>query len=150
MVVVKLVVLTFFIVVALANFKAGNLQPFLPNGFHGVTAAAAIIFFAYIGFDAVSTGSEEARNPAKDLPFAVIGSLLICTLFYVLTAVGALGIATPEQMKDSDAPLATALDEGAGLCWAACDPRPGCARSPSPAWSWSSSTARPASSSRWP
>jgi APA family basic amino acid/polyamine antiporter len=119
MVVVKLVVLTFFIVVSLANFSSDNLQPFLPNGFDSVTAAAAIIFFAYIGFDAVSTGSEEARNPAKDLPFAVIGSLLICTLFYILTAVGALGIATPEQMKDSDAPLATALDEGAGISWAA-------------------------------
>jgi APA family basic amino acid/polyamine antiporter len=119
MVAVKLVVLTFFIIVSLANFKADNLQPFLPNGFHSVTAAAAIIFFAYIGFDAVSTGSEEARDPAKDLPFAVIGSLLICTLFYILTAVGALGIATPAQMKDSDAPLATALDEGAGLSWAA-------------------------------
>ena len=69
----------------------------MPHGFHSVTAAAAIIFFAYIGFDAVSTGSEEARNPAKDLPFAVIGSLLICTLFYILTAVGALGIATPRS-----------------------------------------------------
>jgi APA family basic amino acid/polyamine antiporter len=119
MVCVKLVVLTFFIIVAFLNFKADNLQPFMPHGFHSVTAAAAIIFFAYIGFDAVSTGSEEARDPAKTLPFAVIGSLLICTLFYILTAVGALGIATPAQMEGSDAPLATALDEGAGISWAA-------------------------------
>jgi APA family basic amino acid/polyamine antiporter len=119
MVAVKLVVLTFFIVISLIHFKPGNLQPFMPNGFNSVTAAAAIIFFAYIGFDAVSTGSEEAQNPGKDLPFAVIGSLLICTLFYILTAVGALGIATADQIKDSDAPLATALDEGAGLPWAA-------------------------------
>jgi APA family basic amino acid/polyamine antiporter len=119
MVGVKLVVLTFFIIVALANFSSKNLHPFMPNGFHSVTAAAAIIFFAYIGFDAVSTGSEEARNPAKDLPFAVIGSLLVCTLFYILTAVGALGVATPEQMEGSDAPLATALKEGAGISWAA-------------------------------
>jgi APA family basic amino acid/polyamine antiporter len=119
MVAIKLVFLTFFIVVSLIHFKPGNLQPFMPEGFDSVTAAAAIIFFAYIGFDAVSTGSEEARDPAKDLPWAVIGSLLICTLFYILTAVGALGIATPEQMEGSDAPLATALDEGAGLPWAA-------------------------------
>jgi len=119
MVGVKLVVLTFFIIVALVNFSSKNLHPFMPHGFHSVTAAAAIIFFAYIGFDAVSTGSEEARNPGKDLPFAVIGSLLICTLFYILTAVGALGIASPDQMKGSDAPLATALDEGAGISWAA-------------------------------
>src|SRR3954452_14414682 len=119
MVAVKLVVLTFFIVVAFVNFKADNLTPFMPHGFHSVTAAAAVIFFAYIGFDAVSTGSEEARDPAKSLPFAVIGSLLICMLFYILTAVGALGIATPAQMEGSDAPLATALDEGAGVSWAA-------------------------------
>jgi len=119
MVGIKLVVLTFFIIVALVNFSTKNLHPFMPHGFHSVTAAAAIIFFAYIGFDAVSTGSEEARNPAKDLPFAVIGSLLVCTVFYILTAIGALGIATPDQMKGSDAPLATALDQGAGISWAA-------------------------------
>jgi len=119
MVGIKLVVLTFFIVISFVNFSSKNLHPFMPHGFHSVTAAAAIIFFAYIGFDAVSTGSEEARNPAKDLPFAVIGSLLVCTVFYVLTAIGALGIATPDQMKGSDAPLATALNEGAGISWAA-------------------------------
>jgi APA family basic amino acid/polyamine antiporter len=119
MVAVKLVVLVFFIVVSLLHFKPGNLQPFMPHGFNSVTSAAAIIFFAYIGFDAVSTGSEEARNPAKDLPFAVIGSLLICTVFYILTAVGALGIATSQQIENSDAPLATALQVGAGLNWAA-------------------------------
>lgn len=119
MVAVKLAVLVFFIVVAFANFSTANFHPFAPAGADGVTAAAAIIFFAYIGFDAVSTGSEEARNPARDLPWAIIGSLVICTVFYVLTTVGALGIASPDQMKDSDAPLAAALDQGAGMSWAA-------------------------------
>jgi APA family basic amino acid/polyamine antiporter len=119
MVVIKLSILVFFLVIAFANFGTGNFTPFAPAGFHGVTAAAAVIFFAYIGFDAVSTGSEEARNPARDLPWAIIGSLLICTVFYVLTAVGALGIASPAVMKGSDAPLATALDKGAGIGWAA-------------------------------
>ncbi|GAA1640014.1 amino acid permease [Actinoplanes couchii] len=119
MVGIKLAVLVFFIVVAFANFSTANFQPFAPAGADGVTAAAAIIFFAYIGFDAVSTGSEEARNPARDLPWAIIGSLVICTVFYVLTTVGALGIASPDQMKDSDAPLAAALDQGAGMSWAA-------------------------------
>ena len=119
MVGIKLVVLLFFIVVAFANFGTGNFQPFAPAGVDGVTSAAAIIFFAYIGFDAVSTGSEEARKPERDLPLAIIGSLLICTVFYVLTSVGALGVASPDQMKGSDAPLATALDEGAGISWAA-------------------------------
>ncbi|MEV8503462.1 amino acid permease [Actinoplanes sp. NPDC051475] len=119
MVVIKLAVLLFFIAVAIINFGTGNFHPFAPSGVDGVTSAAAIIFFAYIGFDAVSTGSEEARNPAKDLPLAIIGSLIICTIFYVLTAVGAIGIATPQQLEGSDAPLAAALDEGAGISWAA-------------------------------
>jgi APA family basic amino acid/polyamine antiporter len=119
MVGIKLIVLVFFIVVAFANFSTHNFTPFAPAGVDGVTSAAAIIFFAYIGFDAVSTGSEEARQPERDLPWAIIGSLLICTVFYVLTSVGALGIASPDTMKGSDAPLATALDEGAGMSWAA-------------------------------
>ncbi|MEU4622676.1 amino acid permease [Actinoplanes sp. NPDC023801] len=119
MVVIKLAVLVFFIVVAFANFGTGNFTPFAPEGVDGITSAAAIIFFAYIGFDAVSTGSEEAKNPARDLPVAILGSLAICTVFYVLTVVGAIGIASPAQMSDSDAPLAAALDQGAGLNWAA-------------------------------
>jgi APA family basic amino acid/polyamine antiporter len=119
MVAIKLGVLVFFIVVALANFGTGNFHNFAPRGVDGVTSAAAIIFFAYIGFDAVSTGSEEARNPAKDLPYAIIGSLAICTVFYVLTAVGAIGIASPAQLEASDAPLAAALKDGAGISWAA-------------------------------
>ena len=119
MVGVKLAVLVFFIVIALANFKSGNLTPFAPAGYDGIVSAAAVIFFAFIGFDAISTGSEEARDPKRDLPLAIIGSLLICTVFYVLTALGAVGIATPEQLSGSDAPLAAALDEGAGIGWAA-------------------------------
>lgn len=119
MVAVKLVVLAFFIVVAFANFSTKNFTPFTPHGSGAITTAAAIIFFAYIGFDAVSTGSEEARNPKKDLPFAIIGSLVVVTIFYILTTVGALGIATPDAMEKSDAPLATALKDGAGISWAA-------------------------------
>src|SRR3954452_23701680 len=119
LVAIKLAVLVFFIVVAFANFSTKNFHPFYPHGTGSVVSAAAIIFFAYIGFDAVSTGSEEARNPSKDLPFAIIGSLLVCTLFYVLTAVGAFGIAKAETMAGSDAPLATALKDGAGIPWAA-------------------------------
>ncbi len=119
MVGVKLAVLVFFIVIAFANFSSGNLSPFAPEGTDGIVSAAAVIFFAFIGFDAISTGSEEARNPKRDLPMAIIGSLLICTFFYVLVALGAVGIATTEQLSGSDAPLAAALDEGAGIDWAA-------------------------------
>jgi APA family basic amino acid/polyamine antiporter len=119
MVALKLLALVFFIVIAFTSFSTENFTPFFSEGTGSVTTAAAIIFFAYIGFDAVSTGSEEAVKPQRDLPLAIIGSLVICTIFYVLTAVGAIGIATPEQMSESEAPLATALNDGAGLTWAA-------------------------------
>jgi APA family basic amino acid/polyamine antiporter len=118
MVGIKLATLTFFLVIAFANFGTKNFHNFAPQGRDGVTAAAAIIFFAYIGFDAVSTGSEESHNPKRDLPLAIIGSLAICTLFYVLVAVGAIGIASPAQLSASDAPLSAALDQGAGIGWA--------------------------------
>jgi APA family basic amino acid/polyamine antiporter len=115
MVAVKLCVLVFFIVVAFANFKSENLTPFAPHGTDGIVSAAAVIFFAFIGFDAISTGSEEARDPKRDLPIAIIGSLLICTVFYVLVALGATGIASTDVLAGSDAPLAAALKEGAGM-----------------------------------
>ena len=119
MVAIKLGVLVFFLIVALTLFSTKNFHNFSPKGTDGVVSAAAIIFFAFIGFDAVSTGSEEARNPRRDLPLAIIGSLVVCTIFYVLVAVGAIGIATPKQLSSSDAPLVAALDQGAGLGWAA-------------------------------
>ena len=115
MVTVKLAVLTFFIIIAAFNFSTSNFHPFLTHGVGGVSSAAAIIFFAYIGFDAVSTGSEEARRPERDLPLAILGSLVICTIFYILTAVGAFA----DTLKGSDAPLAAALQQGAGISWAA-------------------------------
>jgi basic amino acid/polyamine antiporter, APA family len=79
MVVIKLAILIFFIVVVFTAFHGANFVPFAPEGVAGVTAAAGVIFFAYIGFDAVSTGSEESKSPGRDLPIAVIGSLLIST-----------------------------------------------------------------------
>jgi APA family basic amino acid/polyamine antiporter len=120
MVVIKLLVLTFFIVVAAsAAFDADNLSPFATEGVDGVVNAAAIIFFAYIGFDAVSTGAEEARNPRRDLPLAIVGSLLICTVIYILVSITAVGSLPAADLQESEAPLAAALDEGAGISWAA-------------------------------
>jgi basic amino acid/polyamine antiporter, APA family len=119
MVIVKLAVLVFFIAAAVTAINTDNFTPFAPAGWDGVVTAAAIIFFAYIGFDAVSTGSEEAKNPRRDLPLAIIGSLVIATIFYILTSLGAVGLLPPDQLGESDAPLAHALDEGAGLNWAA-------------------------------
>jgi APA family basic amino acid/polyamine antiporter len=92
MVLLKLVVLGFFVVVGWSYTSAGNFHPFAPNGWAGVQAGAAIVFFAYIGFDAVSTVAEETRNPARDLPIGIIGSLVICTLIYIVVAVVFTGI----------------------------------------------------------
>ena len=119
MVIIKLVVLVFFIIAAATSINTDHFTPFAPAGFGGVVTAAAIIFFAYIGFDAVSTGSEEAKNPSKDLPLAIIGSLVIATIFYILASLGAVGLLPADQLGASDAPLAEALDTGAGLSWAA-------------------------------
>jgi len=119
MVFIKLAILVFFIVVAATTFDSGNLDDFAPNGTSGIVTAASIIFFAYIGFDAISTGSEEANNPKRDLPLAIIGALGICTLIYILTSITAVGALPAAQLGESDAPLATALEDGAGISWAA-------------------------------
>ena len=86
MVAIKLVVLGFFVFASFKFVKPANWHPFAPNGFHGIATGAAIVFFAYIGFDAVSTTAEEARNPKKDMPIGIIGSLVICTIIYAIIA----------------------------------------------------------------
>jgi len=92
MVMLKLVVLGFFVVVGWSYVSPANFKPFAPNGWAGVQAGAAIVFFAYIGFDAVSTVAEETRNPKRDLPIGIIGSLVICTFIYIIVAVVFTGI----------------------------------------------------------
>ena len=92
MVVLKLIVLGFFVAVGWNYMKADNFHPFLPNGWAGVQAGAAIVFFAYIGFDAVSTVAEETRTPSRDLPIGIIGSLIISTVIYILVAAVFTGI----------------------------------------------------------
>src|SRR5712691_8256974 len=87
MVVLKLIVLAFFVAVGWGYIRGANFHPFLPNGWRGVQAGAAIVFFAYIGFDAVSTVAEETRNPSRDLPIGIIGSLIISTFIYIIVAV---------------------------------------------------------------
>jgi basic amino acid/polyamine antiporter, APA family len=119
MVIIKLVVLAFFIVVAATAFDGDNFSNFAPNGWSGIEDAAALIFFAYIGFDAVSTGSEESKNPGRDLPIAIIGSLVIATILYILVSVAAVGALPADKLAGEDAPLAVALSEGAGISWGA-------------------------------
>ena len=92
MVGLKLIVLGFFVIVGWSATKGANFHPFAPNGWAGVQAGAAIVFFAYIGFDAVSTVAEETRNPSRDLPIGIIGSLVICTIIYVVVAAVFAGI----------------------------------------------------------
>ena len=119
MVIIKLLVLVFFIVVAATAFNGDHFSDFAPNGWSGIENAAALIFFAYIGFDAVSTGSEESKNPGRDLPIAIIGSLVIATILYILVSVAAVGALPADQLAGQDAPLAIALSEGAGIAWGA-------------------------------
>ncbi len=119
MVVIKLAILAFFVVVAFTVFHSGNAKPFNPHHFSGIVSGASIIFFAYIGFDAVSTGSEEAKNPRRDLPIAIIGSLVISTVVYMLVSIAAIGALPAAELAKSQAPLAEALDAGAGISWAA-------------------------------
>ncbi|MXO65593.1 amino acid permease [Altericroceibacterium endophyticum] len=99
LVAIKVVALTLFIVLALPKADAPHFQPFAPNGWFGpegtsglgIVGAAASIFFAYVGFDAVSTAAEETRDPQRNVPIGLIGSLAICTVFYLLVAAGAIG-----------------------------------------------------------
>lgn len=121
LVLIKIVTLSLFVAYALPAFDAANLDPFMPFGFaksmgpdgveRGVMAAAAIIFFAFYGFDAISTAAEEAKNPDRDLAIGIVGSLLVCTLIYVLVAAAAIGALPFTRFADSPEPLALILRE---------------------------------------
>ncbi|MDQ8158673.1 MAG: amino acid permease [Gemmatimonadota bacterium] len=108
MVVIKLLVLTLFVVVGGMHIDPANYKPFAPNGFRGIHQGAAIVFFAYIGFDAISTAAEETKNPQKNLPIGILGGLAVCTLIYVIVGLVATGLVPYEQLRSSD-PLAKAL-----------------------------------------
>ncbi|WP_260923612.1 amino acid permease [Novosphingobium sp. 9] len=88
---IKILALGFFVLLTLPVIKTGQFTPFAPLGFAGISGAAASIFFAYVGFDAVSTAAEETKNPQRNMPIGLIGSLLICTIFYMLVAAGVIG-----------------------------------------------------------
>ena len=111
---VKLGILVFFAVVAFTAFKAGNFAPMMPMGAAGVTAAASSVFFSYIGFDAASTAGEEAKNPRRDLPRAIILSMLIVTSMYVLVAVTAIGARRWQWFETAQAPLVQIVEEITG------------------------------------
>ena len=116
----KLAVVLIFIILGWKYINESNYQPYIPDntgnfgdfGFSGIIRAAAIVFFAYIGFDAVSTAAQEAKNPKKDMPIGILGSLLICTILYILFAHVMTGVTsyTTFAGKDGIAPVAVAID----------------------------------------
>ena len=121
LVVVKLIALAVFVAVALPYFNGANLEPFAPFGFakhmspdgveRGVMAAAAIIFFAFYGFDAISTAAEEAKNPSRDLAIGIVGSMVACVAIYMIVAITAVGALSYTRFADSPEPLALILRE---------------------------------------
>jgi APA family basic amino acid/polyamine antiporter len=108
MVVVKLAILLLFVVVGAFYVRPENWTPFAPNGFRGVWVGASLIFFAYIGFDAVSTAAEEAKNPQRDMPRAMIGSLVITSILYIVVTMVLTGLLSWDQLGTAE-PLATAF-----------------------------------------
>jgi APA family basic amino acid/polyamine antiporter len=98
---IKVAALVLFCALALPVIKMENFTPFAPLGWLGIGGAAASIFFAYVGFDAVSTAAEETRNPQRNMPIGLIGSLVICTIFYLLVASGAIGSIGAQPVMDA-------------------------------------------------
>jgi APA family basic amino acid/polyamine antiporter len=109
MVIIKLLVLALFIFVGLGNINPANYTPFAPNGFTGIHQGAAIVFFAYIGFDAISTAAEETINPQRNLPIGILGGLAVCTLIYVVIGGVITGMVPYTELGVAD-PLARALE----------------------------------------
>jgi basic amino acid/polyamine antiporter, APA family len=116
MVGIKLLVLGFFVFVGVQYVEPANWHPFWPNGWTGIRAGAAIVFFAYIGFDAVSTAAEETRNPARNMPIGIIGSLIACTLIYIVVAGVVTGLVPSSELNVAE-PLTVAFNR-VGLGWA--------------------------------
>ncbi|WP_115671062.1 amino acid permease, partial [Cupriavidus taiwanensis] len=118
MVAVKIGVVLLFIAVGVWHVQPANWQPFAPFGFTGIFNAAALVFFAFIGFDAVTSAAEEVRNPRRDLPIGIIGSLAVCTVLYVVVAAIMTGIVPFAKFAGVDHPVSLAL-QFAGQNWVA-------------------------------
>jgi len=127
LVVIKMLALALFIAVALPVFNPSHFEPFMPYGFPrsgpsgsevGVMAAAAIIFFAFYGFDAIATAAEEAKNPSRDLAIGIVGSMVVCVAIYMVVAAAAIGAVVYTDFADSAEPLALILRD-IGQPWAA-------------------------------
>ena len=116
LVLVKITALTLFIALTLPVMHAQNFTPFAPTGATGIFGAAASIFFAYVGFDAVSTAAEETKNPQRNVPIGLIGALGVCTLFYLLVASGAVGALGAQPLMEAGKVLSPGSAEMTGRC----------------------------------
>ena len=117
LVVIKLVTLGFFVALTLPVVHSANFEPFAPTGVSGIIGAAASIFFAYVGFDAISTAAEETREPQRNLPIGLLASLVICTVFYLLVAAGVIGTVGATPLAGADgAAFAAGSSELAQRC----------------------------------
>lgn len=116
LVILKLGVIILFIILAVGHIKPANWNPFFPYGVGGVFKGAAVIFFAYVGFDAVSCAAEECKNPQRDLPIGLVGSLIVCTVLYILVAATLTGVLPYLVYKTTAAPVAYALLQ-VGITW---------------------------------
>lgn len=115
---IKLVVVLMFIALGVGHVNPSNWHPFMPYGWSGVLSGASVIFFAYIGFDAVSTAAEEVKNPQRDLPRGIIASLIICTILYIVVSGILTGMVPYLKFKTTAAPVAFALQQ-VGYHWGA-------------------------------
>ena len=118
MVAIKIGVVLLFIFVGAPHVKPDNWQPFMPYGYNGMLSAAALVFFAFIGFDAVTSAAEEVKRPERDLPIGIIGSLAVCTILYVIVAGIMTGIVPYKEFLGVDHPVTLAL-QYAGENWMA-------------------------------
>ncbi|TYQ20253.1 UNVERIFIED_ORG: APA family basic amino acid/polyamine antiporter [Zoogloea ramigera] len=118
MVAIKVGVVLLFIFVGAPHVKPDNWQPFMPYGYNGMLSAAALVFFAFIGFDAVTSAAEEVKRPERDLPIGIIGSLAVCTILYVIVAGIMTGIVPYKEFLGVDHPVTLAL-QYAGENWMA-------------------------------
>jgi basic amino acid/polyamine antiporter, APA family len=119
MVLIKLGVLALFVIVGLQGWDSDHLSNFAPDGFNGINAAAGIIFFSYIGLDAVSTAGEEVKNPRRNLPLAILGALVIVTSIYVAVAVVAVAAQPVNAFEGQEAGLSNILESVTGSTWPA-------------------------------
>ena len=119
MVLIKIGVLVMFIVIGVFGWSSSNLEPFSPFGFEGITAAAGIIFFSYIGLDAVSTAGEEVKDPRRTLPLAIIIALVTVTTLYILVSIVAVAAQPAAEFEGQEAGLAAILENVTGSTWPA-------------------------------